>query len=150
MTAQTDAKVLERLELHALVTRYAHAVDSRDVAGIVACFAPDARLSANGGATTVTGREAIEAYFTSAFTRAALGPGTRSSHLLTNSNIIVQGDRAEVETLGLAALAQPESSTVQLRGLHYSDRCECVGGEWLIKSREHRALWQCDAPGGLV
>jgi ketosteroid isomerase-like protein len=146
----TATEVGERLELQALITRYAHAVDGRDIAELVACFAVDARLSTNGGAATVEGRQAIEAYFTDAFTRPALGPGTRSSHLLTNSNIVVQGDRAEIETLGLAALAQPEGSTVRLRGLHYSDRCERVSGEWLIKSREHRALWQCDAPGGLI
>jgi uncharacterized protein (TIGR02246 family) len=143
-------EAIDRMALQDLIARYAHAVDERDVARVAGCFAPDGRLSANGGTSTAHGREAIESYFADAFTRASLGPGTRSSHLLTNTVVHLDGDRAEIVTLGLAVLARPDGATVTLRGLRYADRCQRSGDEWLISDRQHEALWQCEAPGGVL
>jgi uncharacterized protein (TIGR02246 family) len=150
MPPRSDTELVDHIDLNDLIARYAHAVDARDVAGVVGCFAPDATLSANGGADTASGRDAIEAYFIEAFTRPALGSGSRSSHILTNSIIVLDRDRAEVVTLGLAALAAPDSPSVRLRGLRYTDSCQRLEGKWLIADRAHEALWQCDAPGGVV
>lgn len=150
MDSAPDSDLADRLSLLDLMTRYAHAVDDRDIAGVVSCFGADAELSANGGAASVAGRAAITAYFEDAFSRPSLAAGSRSSHLLTNSTVRVKGDQAQVETLGLAVLAQPGSERVVLRGLRYSDRCSRIDGRWLIVERQHRALWQCDAPGGVI
>src|SRR5690606_4154867 len=115
MAADTHAS-RDRLDLLELIARYAQAVDARQIDGVTSCFAPQARLSANGGATVVHGRDAIRDYFTEAFTRPNLGPGTASSHLLTNTTIELDGDAADLVTLGMAVLAQPDSEMVKLRG----------------------------------
>lgn len=140
----------DRQDLLELIARYAQAVDARQVDRVAECFAPSARLSANGGATVVHGRDAITEYFAEAFTRPNLAPGTASSHLLTNTTIEVGGDRADLVTLGMAVLAQPDSEMVKLRGLRYTDRCERIDGRWVIADRDHVALWHCDAPGGVL
>jgi uncharacterized protein (TIGR02246 family) len=140
----------DRNQLLDLIARYAQAVDDRDVDRLVACFSPDATLEQNGGANAVQGRAAITNYFTDAFANRPALAGGASTHLLGNVLVTIDGDAASIETQAIACLAAPGRETVTLRGLRYSDRCVRSGGAWTIQRRAHRALWQCEAPGGLV
>jgi hypothetical protein len=135
----------------ALIARYAHAVDDRDVEGVVACFTADATLRANGGANEVVGRAAISDYFEDALRARPAMAGGVSTHLLGNVVVVECTDTtATVETSGIVCLATPTSDQVTLRGVRYRDRCTVGPDGWRIARREHWALWQCTAPGGLI
>jgi ketosteroid isomerase-like protein len=148
MATAAAASSDDRSALHDLITAYAHAVDDRDVAGILACFAPDARLSANGGAAIMCGHDEIRDYFDSAFSRPELGPGSRSTHLLTNTAVAFTDDGAEIVTLANAAMAHED--TVRLRGVRYRDRCIRTTDGWQIIDRRHEGLWSADLPGHVI
>ena len=137
----------DRDDILDLVARYAHTVDDRDVDGILACFAPDGRIDFEGGASSGVGHDGIRAAFEAAFARPELARPATSTHLMANTLLTVDGDRAHAETHGVAYLASPATGTVTTRGLRYSD--DLVRGDdgWRITHRVHRSTWQTDAPG---
>lgn len=139
MTGDRDA-ILE------LVARYAHAVDGRDVEGIVALFTPDGRIDFEGGATSGDGAAGIRAAFERAFTGTQLAPPATSTHLMANTLVDLQGDTAHAETQGVAFLASPATGTVVTRGLLYSDDLRRTEDGWRIAHRIHRSIWQTSSP----
>ena len=140
-------EVLDRQELTALISRYAHAVDGREVAETVACFADDTHVEFDGGAEVVEGRDALARFFEGAFTSQRMGRTGVSTHLMSNVVVTVTGDTAHVETQAVAYHASDDRDTVIVRGLRYSDDCVRQGDGWLIARRVHRSIWQSEAPG---
>ncbi len=140
--------LLDREALTALVARYAHAVDSRDVPAVVACFTDDTHVEFDGGTEVVDGRDALFRFFEDALVQPRMGTTGVSTHLMSNILVTTMGDAAHIETQAVAFLASDERATVVVRGLRYSD--DCVRGDdgWLIRHRIHRSLWQAEAPGG--
>ncbi len=139
--------VLDRQELATLISRYAHAVDARDVAGTVACFTDDAHVEFDGGVEVVDGRDALARFFEGAFTSPRMGRTGVSTHLMSNVIVTVTGDTAHVETQAVAYHASDDRDTVIVRGLRYSDDCVRRNDGWLIGRRVHRSIWQSEAPG---
>jgi ketosteroid isomerase-like protein len=131
-----------------LVSRYALAVDDRDVPAIAACFTDDAHVEFDGGAEVVDGRAELTAFFESALQRPMMGTVGVSTHLMSNVLVTVDGDRAHVETQAVAYLASAERDTIVVRGLRYSDDCVRRGDGWLVQHRVHRSLWQGELAGG--
>jgi uncharacterized protein (TIGR02246 family) len=139
--------VSDRDEILDVVARYAHAVDARELDGILRCFTPDGRIDFEGGASGGEGHEGIRAAFEQAFVRPELARPATSTHLMANTLISVDGDRAHAETQAVAFLASPATGTVTTRGLRYSDDLRRDGGVWRIAHRVHRSIWQTSAPG---
>src|SRR5437867_4075910 len=88
-----------------LIYRYAHLVDARDIDGVVACFTEDVHAEYNHGAVVVNGRDAFRRWFREALTGPVLGPGSASTHVMSNVLIDLDGDTAHVETSAVAYLA---------------------------------------------
>ena len=130
-----------------IVARYARTVDDRDIDGILDCFAPDGRIDFEGGAISGQGHKGIRAAFEAAFAQPTLAPPARSTHLMANTLMTIDGDSASAETQGVAFLASPATGTVVTRGLLYSDELRRVDGRWRITHRVHRSIWQSEAPG---
>jgi ketosteroid isomerase-like protein len=147
-SAASTSDVADRAELIGLVSRYAAAIDARDIDGIVACFTDDARLELEGGAEMAEGPAALAELFTRAFQSPLLGSSGTSTHLMANVIVTLDGDRAHVEAQGVAHLASRERTTVVVRGLRYTDDCVRERDRWLFRKRVHRALWQAELPGG--
>ena len=141
------ADLLDSAALNALVSRYAHAVDARDIAGTVACFTEDSHVEFDGGTTVIDGRENLARFFETAFRGPLMGGSGASTHLMTDVIVEVTGDAAHIETQAVAYLASDERDTVLVRGLRYTDDCVRSDGGWLIGRRTHRAIWQAEAPG---
>jgi hypothetical protein len=149
MTVATD-ELRDRALLTDLVSRYAHAVDTRDIPGIVACFTAGAHVEFGGGAEVVEGHEGLTRFFEGALIRPMMGANGASTHLMTDVLVSVDGETAHVETQAVAFLAAEGRDTVIVRGLRYSDVCVRDGHSWLVDRRMHRSLWQYEAPGGLL
>jgi ketosteroid isomerase-like protein len=140
-------EVFDQQELTTLISRYAHAVDSRDAASTVACFAHDAHVEFDGGVEVVDGRDALVRFFEGAFNSPRMGRTGVSTHMMSNVIVTVTGDTAHVETQAIAYHASDDRDTVIVRGLRYSDDCVRSEEGWLIGRRVHRSIWQSEAPG---
>jgi uncharacterized protein (TIGR02246 family) len=142
----SSASLDDRAAVTDLVYRYAHAVDARDVEGIVSCFADDARVAFNGGERVAEGRAALREFFVAAFEGPLLGQRGASTHVMGNVLVTVDGDIAHSEAHAVAYLASDARPEVVVRGLTYSDDCVRDGGSWLIRERTHAAVWQAAMP----
>lgn len=139
----------DRREIERVIAAYAHAVDARDVDRIVALFAPDAEIDYHGRGL-MRGAEAIRAFFRQALRQGPGGESGTSTHVMTNTLLDVDGDRAEAQTEAVAFLAADGADSVTMRGLRYTDRFARTDAGWRFVRRQHRCHWQCSAPGGVV
>ena len=144
------AGLLDRDAIASLIARYAHAVDERDLDAVVACFTDDGRIDFEGGAESARGSDGIREAFADALGRPVMGRPGRSTHLMANTEIVLEGVRACAVTHGVAYLASEERPTVLIRGLVYRDALRREGDRWRIAHRIHRSLWQAEAPGGFT
>ena len=132
----------ERDDILDLVARYAHAVDDRDLDGIVGCFTPDGRIDFEGGRSGGQDHDGIRAAYEKAFTAPHLAPPACSTHLMANTLVDIDGDTAHAETHGVAFLAG--DGAVVTRGLRYSDDLRRTADGWRIAHRVHRSIWQTE------
>jgi ketosteroid isomerase-like protein len=124
------------------IGRYAKSLDDRDFDAVAACFTPDAHVTYSGVALA-PGRQAIVGYL------QGLRSLIASTHIMSLPVIDLDGDRAHVETSGLAFLVVPVSGgepVVRTRGLRYADDFVRVDGAWLIARRVHRCDWMYEGP----
>lgn len=137
----------DRSDITQLMYRYADAMDRRDIAGVMNCFAASAETSWHGGTVRADGADELRRFLENAFSDDVLGATNPSSHLMANVMIGLEGDRANVKTTAIACLTN-RSDTVTVRGIHYSDVCERGDdNRWRIRVRHHRATWEFSAPG---
>jgi uncharacterized protein (TIGR02246 family) len=135
--------LIDRAALHDLISRYAHAIDGRDLEMLLDCFDEDAVAEYDGG-VVLEGRAAIQAFMRRAF-RDGIGMETPSTHMMTNTLIDLDGDAAALRTSAIAVLTnRPER--VVVRGLRYTDRCVRWKDRWRFVHRRHEADWEFDAP----
>ena len=139
----------DRQQILDVIATYAHAVDNRDIDGIVGCFSPDGRIDFEGGQVSGEGHAGIRKAFEQAFTAATLVAPATSTHLMANTLITIDGDEAHAETQAVAFLASGSLGTVTTRGLRYSDDLRKEDDGWRITHRVHRSLWQTESPGEL-
>lgn len=129
---------LDRIEslaqIHQLPSRYALALDSRDMDTLVALFVPDVRVGREQ-----RGRDALKAWFTETMRR----PHT-SIHLVGNH--IVDFDDAD-HARGIVycrdELEQPDAWEVGM--LQYWDTYVRVDGEWCFERRRFHRWYIVDA-----
>jgi uncharacterized protein (TIGR02246 family) len=145
----SDPGAEDRREIERLIAAYAHAVDARDVERIVDLFTAEAEIDYHGREPGA-GTDAIRAFFSTALREGPGGRSGASTHLMSNTLLDLDGDRAQAQTEAVAFLAAEGGDSVTLRGLRYTDRFVRTGGGWRIAYRQHRCQWQCAAPGGLV
>lgn len=128
--------------VHELVRRYFVALDRRDFDVLGRCFAEDAagryrdgEWLLNGRAEIVDGCRLVSAFVSSIHAVAWID-------LRSAANGMVAGEVSAVAYLA-DERGEPRLLT---RGLRYEDvYCE-YQGEWVIKSRLHRPLWQTAQP----
>lgn len=141
-------RVADHLALLELVATYAQTVDAHDLDGLVACFAPDARLEFVSSGQVFRGTAGIRQFYVGAFETAPMAGGV-STHVMTNSIVRFDGpDHAGIVTQAIAHLAAPGAGTVVARGLTYTDRCVRTDSGWCFADRIHRLHWQGAYPGG--
>jgi len=141
----------DRQQLLDLVSRYAQAVDRRDLDGLLDCFMPDARLTFVSTGAVLVGHDAIRQFFSEGFDGLMAPATSASTHLMTNTLVTFaeSGDEASMETTAVSYFATETRAEVGVRGLTYSDRC--VRGEdgWRFQERTHALHWEGGMPGGV-
>ena len=123
--------LLDRAEIHDVVTRYVLGVDRGDFGLVRSCFAPE--FEATFGDVTVTTLGALEAHL-----EKYVGRWASRHHFLNNQLIDISGDEAEVDTYAYVThrdVADGPLSDWSKGARRFADRFVRHDGRWLIKSR---------------
>lgn len=130
------ALMLDRDELHQLVTAYCRAVDRADYDALRALYHPDATdshgsFSAGGVEQFITQLQAAEPYV------------RVSQHNITTTNFVIEGEtaRGEVYCLVFHTFAGPERDIDVIIGGRYLDRYTKHAGRWKFSQRTIVADW---------
>lgn len=128
-------------EIAGCIARYARALDDRDFDAVGECFTDDAQATYSG-VVLAPGRASIIAHL------QGLRSLIASTHVMSLPVIELDGDRARVETSGLAFLVaeSADGPVVRTRGLRYVDQFVMSNGRWLIAHRVHRCDWMFEGP----
>ncbi|MEO3786831.1 nuclear transport factor 2 family protein [Actinocorallia sp. B10E7] len=148
MSDRNDAvgALLDKQEIHELLTRYLRAVDRGDVEGVRACYLPGATED-HGGVFTGTADD----YVTSV-SAVVSHPRSRTMHCMTNVLVELSPNdpdlaQAESYVTTFSAVRTPDGQLGHcFVGARIIDRLERRDGRWGIA---HRALvwdWSHDAP----
>jgi SnoaL-like domain len=130
----------ERIRVTEVISRYAHALDARDVEAVLGCMTDDVSLSYNGGELRIDGKSKARQFFTEALS----GPST---HLLGNYLLERHGNAVRASCSGIAFVTR-HAGKVTVRGLLYTFTCLVEKREFRIESLEHLTQWECAVPGG--
>ena len=128
-------------DVHALTnlkSRYCRFLDTKDFAAMCGLMTDDVTVTYGGGAISLQGREAVQAYM-----EKALGDkGILTSHLVSNPELLVEGDTAT----GRWALVDTviiEAANIVIRGASlYEDRYVRTADGWRIAHTGYRRLFE--------
>ena len=131
--AMTLQEISDRMEIQDLVVAYATAVDTQDWAGFVELFTPDALIdySAMGGSCGGVQE-------TLAFLQKSIPNFSSTQHLVANSAVQVQGDRAVGRTMCHNPMVMKRESGeehVFFCGLWYRDEFLRTPTGWRFRQR---------------
>jgi len=136
----------DRREIEEVIKRYFLAIDRGDPALQDQVFAPDGRLWVDGriirgpGAVPMDGPPA-----------GIDGTVEGFNHVLGQSVISLDGDRAEAESNAVAYLVMAGTPRrLLVRGLRYLDRFVRTSAGWRIADRRHNLDWMFEAPAAIV
>jgi hypothetical protein len=133
-------RIVDRLEIEALVTEFAYRIDHGFSDRVADLFAPQGWYGREGGTKSV-GRDAIRAAYAG---RRSESPARLSRHLFANLRVAFDGEDGAngLSTLMLIAGdgAAPLPVNVTLVQ-DYVDRYVRIDGSWLFLARETRRLF---------
>jgi hypothetical protein len=123
-------------EIRQLPVRYALALDSRDLASLVALFPADVHVGADA-----SGRDALHAWFLDAMRKVRT-----TVHLVANHIIDFESaDRAHGIVYCRDEVEYPVSGEWKIGMLQYHDTYRRVDGEWGFERRKFHRWYQVDA-----
>jgi ketosteroid isomerase-like protein len=137
-------EISDRIEIHDLLVRYSHAIDTRDFDALDRVFTPDAFIdySSMGGAKGSL-PEIKE------FLRKAMAQFSGFQHMIANSMIELRGDRATGRTIchNPMVLTRPDGQThVFTCGLWYVDELVRTAQGWRIRERVEEKCYFHNVP----
>ena len=121
-----------------LVARYARAIDTKDYAGIAACFTLDAVVDYGEAGPKLHGRAELAENM-----RKALAPIDVTQHLFTNFIIALDGDAAELDCDVIAQHVRrgEAGGETLLVGARYQVRLARRPGGWLMAHVHEWIVW---------
>lgn len=137
--SRSTLTVEDRLDIQALLARYAWALDTGDVEALVACFAPDGEVIEEvfEEPDRWTGRQGVRRLAAHYFNSP--GFAGRQHHV---SQILIEGDAERCTARSFAFVTECRGEppyTLRFTG-YYEDCLVKPGGEWLFEKRVIR-LW---------
>ena len=137
-------QISDRIEIHDLLVRYSHAIDTRDFDALDRVFTPDAFIdySSMGGAKGSL-PEIKE------FLRKAMAQFSGFQHMIANSMIELRGDSATGRTIchNPMVMTRPDGQThVFYCGLWYVDELVRTPEGWRIRKRVEEKCYFHNVP----
>lgn len=128
--AMTVQEISDRFEIMDLLIAYAAAIDKKDLSALDRIFSEDARLDFSRAGGPHADLKTIKQ-----FLQDNLGNLPRQ-HLISNFQITIDGDHAEVRCLCHNPLElPPDGNEIMLWGLWYNDKCIRTSKGWRIKEK---------------
>ena len=126
----TIQEMSDRFEIIDLLTEYCVAIDTKNISALDRIFSEDARIDFSRAGGPHSNLISIRR-----FLEENLGDLPRQ-HLISNYQIKIQGDYAEVRCLCYNPLElPPNGDEVMLWGLWYNDKCIRTREGWRIKEK---------------
>ena len=126
----TLQEISDRFEIIDLLTAYCTAIDKKDIAALDHIFSEDALIDFSKAGGPCSNLNTIKQ-----FLKENLGNLPRQ-HLMTNHQIKLQGDYAEMRCLCFNPLElPPRGEEIMLWGLWYNDKCIKTNQGWRIKEK---------------
>ena len=142
-------EISDRIEIQDLLIRYTVAIDEKDWEKLDTCFLPDAKVD-----YTTSGGIKGEYPEVRAWLAKALAPFTMSQHLISNSTVELDGDRAKTRTMVYNPMGVPRkdgSLHIFTVGAYYDDVLVRTPEGWRIAERfEEQAFMQGTLPEDFV
>jgi len=125
------ARLEAEAQIRGLIARYCFTIDDRDLPGIAALFAEDARVASADGVMDARGRDAIMAQYHGRF--RVLGPGAHYMHDVALDFDDADADAATGRVSGHAELWR--RGQMMVAGLRYRDRYRRTADGWRFAER---------------
>ena len=146
--ALSQQEISDRLEIQALMVRYARAIDTQDYALLDTCFVPDAHVDYTQSGGTKGPYPEVRAWL-----EKALAPFATMMHLIGNTTIEFDGDKASSRTYVINPMGFPNpDGTLHMFtvGAHSVDKLVRTDVGWLIAERIEEAVYMDGTlPGAL-
>jgi len=126
------------VEIQQLAARYALAVDSRDLDGLVGLFVPDVKVGRAG-----VGRDALRSWY-----EAGLRTVGATIHFVGGHVVDLDGSTATGVVYCREEVEDPARGEWRLGVLQYWDDYRQVEGSWLFARRQVRRWYSADARSG--
>jgi 3-phenylpropionate/cinnamic acid dioxygenase small subunit len=129
------------VELNQLAYRYAAAVDACDVEDFLAVFTPEGRLRSYHPDEEEPFADLAGHAQLATIPNTMRGMHRRTTHMMTNHLVEVEGDAATGVVLCTARHLSTDAGHTMNVIIRYIDRYERRGGAWKIADRQIRFLW---------
>ena len=145
--AKTLQELSDRAEIQELMVNYCYAIDTRDWAALDDVFTEDAMIDYSEVAGVRGQLPEIKI-----FLAEALGPMLGFQHTISTSQLRFEGDRAFGRTACFNPMIVSDNGErrVVFFGLWYRDTFERTPNGWRISERYEEALYNHNAPPGLI
>ena len=145
MPPMTLEEISDRIEIQDLLTRYAVAIDEKDWKKLDSCFLPDAKVDYTSSGGIKGDYPEVRAWL-----EKALAPFTMTQHLLSNTTVTIEGDRATSRTYVYNPMGLPKkdgSLHLFTVGAYYNDVLQRTAEGWRIAERtEEQAFMEGSLP----
>jgi 3-phenylpropionate/cinnamic acid dioxygenase small subunit len=130
------ARLIDEQAVQAVLFRYASALDARDWARLRTCFTPDAVVTYEA-IGQLRGYEEVEA-----LVRRVLGPLAATQHIVSNVEVVVDGDRAtsRCNLQSMHVRETPSGDNFIVAGV-YTDELRRTPDGWRIARRQLQRVW---------
>jgi len=135
--------VLDKIEIQELLYRYARAVDSKDWDLYRSVFTPDASLDYSSAGAAVGSRDEVAAWL-----EQGLSVVPMTQHYVTNIEIDLDGDRAEVRAMFYNPMQLPGMAELSFCGGSYHHGLVRTPDGWKSERLVEENLWFVNPPGG--
>lgn len=137
-------EVADRIEIAALLTRYAWGVDTRDWVLWRSVFTDDARIDYTSAGGIAGDRETVAQWL-----EATLGAFPMTQHHITNVEITLDGDTARVRAMFYNPMQFPGAADVSHCGGWYHHQMVRTADGWRSRELREENKWFANAPARL-
>jgi len=141
----TCEEISDRMEIQELMVAYCYAIDNRDWDALDDVFTADAVIDYSEMVGVKGSLSEIKAFLASSMEAVAA-----TQHIITTSQIRLQGDIAFGRTICTNPMALKPDHHVMFVGLWYRDEFVRTPAGWRIRSRYEENCWRSNVPAGLL
>jgi ketosteroid isomerase-like protein len=138
-------EISDRMEIQNLMVDYCYAIDTKNWDALDKVFTPDAIIDYTEMAPFRGTLAEVKAFLNESMSMIAA-----SQHIISTSQIRIEGDRAYGKTVCTNPMVLKQNGHLFTVGLWYRDEFVRTAEGWRIKSRYEENCWRQNVPEGLL